>query len=481
MELTFIGMIQILLGSAIVLAGSPNQTFLFLILSALFDGSAAVLLPALGGSSIPPVQFALMFVFLRILVPKGGLYGRFPEAVRANAWLLLFCVYGTVMAFIAPRLFGGSINVYPMRPDLTAGLFDLVPLRPTPQNLTAGTYMIGTLLLAIASYIFSRGQGAARVLVNASIASGWFYIITGLLDLVTRGTPAEELLTIFRNGDYVQLNAEVDGFVRIRGLLPEASTYAGASFVFFVINAELWYRSIRTRMTGLLAAALALMLVLSTSSTAYVALAGYALIFTLRALAFPGVAPKGKIPRVAIAAFMILFVVAIVLAVIPELPNAIYSMILEMTVEKPSSDSGQQRLFWALQGWHGMIQSFGLGIGPGSFRSSSMIMAIIGSMGVIGVVSFAMYLLAFFQPSRRSTWGQGSELSSSLGGAFASAAVFGMIPALIGSPQATPGASFSIFAGAALALRPALAGRRPAAPRRWKHRAEAQLPAADQA
>ena len=169
---------------------------------------------------------------------------------------------------------------------------------------------------------------------------------------------------------------------------------------------------------------------------------------------------------------MILFAVAMVLAVVPELPNSIYNLILQMTVEKPTSDSGQQRLFWAMQGWHGMIASFGLGIGPGSFRSSSMIMAIIGSMGIIGIASFLMYMRAFFQPFRRSSWGEGSDLSNALGGGFASAAILCLIPASIGSPQANPSATFSILAGAALALRPALAAGKAAHLKRRKHRNE---------
>lgn len=461
MELTFIGLIQVVVGCAIVLAGGPNSAFLFLIFSGLFDGSAAVLLPALGGSSIPPVQFALMFVFLRIMVPKGGLYGRLPDAVRANAWLALFCFYGIANAFIGPRLFGGVINVYPMRPLPDSGLFDVMPLGPTSQNLTAGTYLLGTFLLALAAYIFCRGRGGAKILVDASIWSGWFFIVTGLLDLISRGTPLEETLSIFRNGDYVQMNVEVDGFVRIRGLLPEASTYAGMCFTFFVINAELWYRSIRPGSTGLLAIALAVMLVMSTSSTAYVALACYMLAFLLRALAIPGVAPKGKVPSVAIVAFAILFLVAVLLAMVPALPEAVYRMILAMTVEKSASDSGQQRLFWAMQGVQGLIRSYGLGIGPGSFRSSSTITAILGSMGLIGIASFALYLLAVLQPSRRSTWSIGDDLPQTLGGAFASAGVLSLIPAAVGSPLANPPAMFSILAGAALALRSAPARSTP--------------------
>lgn len=459
MELTEIGMVQVVIGLLIVLAGSANSAFFFLIASTLLEGSAAILLPALGGSSIPPGQFALLFVFLRIIAPKGGLYGYFPAAFRANSWLLCFCLYGIAMAYIGPRLFAGSINVFPMRPDPALGLFYRTPLQPTSQNLTAGIYMFGTLLMALAAYVFARRAGAGRTLVSATVFGGWFFILSALADILTRGTPFEEIFAIFRNGDYVQLSVEMDGFIRIRGFMPEASSYAGASFVFFVANAELWYRSIRTRQTGFIAIVLALVLILSTSSTAYVSLAAYFVLFLLRALLLPGLVPKGKLAGLGLAALSAMVVVAIAMAVMPEIPDAIYQLIVSMTVDKSTSTSGQQRLFWALQGLQAFQASHGLGIGPGSFRSSSMLTAIIGSMGIIGIASFAFYLLSVVQPGRRSTWGIGETTFQTLGSGFGCAAVLGLIPAFVGSAQATPGAVFAIFAGAALAFRPVLATR----------------------
>ncbi|WP_338468422.1 glycoside hydrolase [Novosphingobium sp. ZN18A2] len=465
MELTFVGLFQIVVGGLIVLAGRPGSALAFLIASSLFDGSAAIVLPALGGSSIPPVQFALLFVYLRILVPRGGLYGHFPAALRANAWLVLFCLYGLAMAFIGPRLFAGSIDVFPMRPNPNGGLFDVVPLHPTSQNLTGGTYMVGAMLLAVGAYVLARSEKATDALVSASVWSGWFLIVTGLLDVVSRGTPLEGVLNMFRNGDYAQFSVDVQGFVRIRGLMPEASTYASCCFAFFVVNSELWYRAIRPRATGWLAIALSLVLLLSTSSTAYVALGAYFAFLVVRALALPRLVPDGRIRRIMGFAFILLFLAAVMLAVVPSLPDAVFSMIVSMTVDKSSSLSGQQRLFWALQGIDALVKSHGLGIGPGSFRSSSIFFAILGSMGVIGIVSFTLYLLAVFQPMRRSSWGQaswekGTDIAQTAGGAFASAAILGLIPAAVGSPVASPAATFTIFAGAALALRPALSRSR---------------------
>lgn len=453
MELTFIGIIQIVLGTYVVLAGSVRSALIFLVVSALFDGSAAILLPELGGSSIPPVQFALLFTTLRILAPRGGYLGLLPPAISENKWIVFFAIYGIVSAYLAPRMFGGAIDIFPMRPDPTMGPYDTIPLVPTPQNLTAGFYMLGTLMLALSSYIFCRLPNGANALITALLLASWLHIATGVLDLASRGTPFDAILTVFRNGGYTPLDLSISGFIRIRGVLPEASSYAGLGFALFLANAELWYRSIRTRATGLVASALALLLILSTASTAYVALAAYGLFFVFRGIVFPNVAPKGKFLRATFVALGIVFLLSILLAVVPRLPFAVYELIIDMTFGKPSSDSGQQRLFWALQGWQGFIASYGLGIGPGSFRSSSMVTAILGSMGLVGIVSFAFYLKAVFQASKRSSWGEGFNLHQTVGGALGTAAVISLVPAAISSPHAFPGAFFSIMAGAAIGLR----------------------------
>lgn len=453
MELTFIGLALLVVGTLIVLAGGVRSAVAFLVLCAMFDGSAAIALPALGGSTIPPVQFALAFVLLRIFAPRGGYFSFLPAAINENKWIILFAIYGIVMSYVGPRLFGGAIDVFPMRPDPTMGLFDTVPLVPTAQNFTAAFYLVGTFLLAIASYIFCRTRGGAEALITALLIASWLHILTGVMDLLTRGTPFEVILSMFRNGGYSALDLSISGFIRIRGVLPEASSYAGIGFAVFVANAEMWYHSIRPRATGIVAAILAVILVISTASTAYVALAAYVFFFGLRAMAFPSAAPRGKIMTAVVVACLIVFGLSIMMALVPRLPFAIYELILEMTFGKPTSVSGQQRLFWAMQGWHAFLASYGLGIGPGSFRSSSMLAAILGSMGVVGVLTFLLYLKVVFRPSARSTWGIGPTFASSLGGALGTAALVSLVPAAVASPNVIPGALFSIMAGAAVGLR----------------------------
>ena len=45
----------------------------------------------------------------------GGQMAAFGRALRANGWLVCFVIYGVMIAFIAPRLFAGQIDVTPLR------------------------------------------------------------------------------------------------------------------------------------------------------------------------------------------------------------------------------------------------------------------------------------------------------------------------------------------------------------------------------
>lgn len=453
MELTYIGAIQLVIGIALLLGGSLRAIVFFLLLSGLFAGSAAIWLPALGGSSIPPTHFALIFVILRVLAPKGGFMGLVPEAIAANRWLVLFIVYGVVIAVVGPRMFAGDMNVSPMRMNKSFDLFDTVSLVPSAQNFTAAFYLVGTMLMAIVAYIVCRSRGGANMLVSAAITVGWLHLAIGMISLLARGTPLDGYLDLLRNGNYAQLDQAFRGFVRIRGIFPEASAYANFGFVYFVLNAELWYRSIRPLPTGLVAFGLALILFFSTSSTAYIGLAAYAVFFLLRALVLPKEIIWPQMYRLALAMLAISVITSSVFLLFPELIQTIGAIVTDMTIGKSDSASAQQRLFWATQGWDAFKISYGIGIGPGSFRSSSMVMAIIGTTGIIGSISFAAYIVGMYQPWRRSTFVRVADPEQSLGGTFATAALLAVVPLAVSSSQADPGINFAMLSGAALALR----------------------------
>ena len=451
---TWIGLVQIVIGLVLLVRGSVATMLIFTLVCGLFNGSASVLLPALGGSSIPPVQFALLFLFLRIAFQGRACIPAMVEAIRANGLLVIFVLYGVAIAIAGPRIFAGTMNVAPMRFIEIRDPFGTVPLEPTSQNVTNAVYLLGTLLMAVLGHMAVRAQGGTAALVRGGIIVSWAHIVTGLLGVAAHGTPAEIVFDLIRNGAYAQLDNSYQGFIRINGVLAEASIYAaiGLSWLFF--NFELWWRGVLPRQTGPAAFALAVVLIFSTSSTAYVGLGCYAAFIIVRCLVFPIYVPVDKLIALALSAVALAAIVSVAMLVQPSLFYAIVDMIRHMTVDKSDSLSGRQRLFWATQGWDAFIHSYGLGIGPGSFRSSSIIMAIMGSMGLIGLVTFFGYMWKVLAPTRASTWARVEDPYAAVSAAAGCAALAMIVPAAIGAPSPNPGIGFAAFAAAALALRP---------------------------
>ncbi len=449
--LTFVGLIQIAIGMVLLLRGSLASMLVFAMISGMFGGSASVIV---GGSSIPPVQFALAFIWIRMIIPGSRFGPAVGPAFRENIWLLVFVIYGVAIAYVGPRLFIGDMEVSPLRVSgPTSSLYSTVLLEPSSQNVTAAIYLIGTLMSAVATYVACRYRGGANALVRGAVIVAYVHAFTGRLGAVGRGTPVDAVFEVFRNATYSQLEQEANGFARINGLFPEPSAWASFAFSWFVLLAECWYRSIEPKSTGRAAALLLLVLLASTSSSAYVAVGGYAAFFAVRVFIFPQLASHQRIREASLIGLAAVMLLAVALIALPAFAAAIQDIANDALFEKADSESGRQRLFWALQGLEAFQVSFGLGIGPGSFRSSSLITAILGSCGVIGIVSYGAYLITLFQPRRASSWGVSGSLAARLGGAAGTAAILGQIPALVAAPTPVPSGEFAIVAGAALAFR----------------------------
>lgn len=452
MSFTFVGMIQLIVGM-LLLVRPVHAMIYFVLVSGLFGGAAAVTVTAIGNSSIPPIQFALLFVYLRLLMPRGGYFSMLGEAVRTNLLMVLFTLYGMAAAYAAPRIFAGQMNVAPLRFENARNLFDTVPLHPTPQNLTASIYLLGGLLLLLATYAICRARGGIEAFVPGMIWVTVIHAFSGVIAAATHGTAMDEVFGLFRNGSYAQLDQSYQGFARIDGFFPEASGYAAFGLSCFVFMAECWYRSILPRPAGQAALLMGAVLFFSTSSTAYVGLGCYFAFFVARAAIVPGLARPGRLKQAALALFAMVVIAALAMVLVPGLTAQVTDMLLHMTVEKRDSESGRQRLFWAMQGFEAFAVSGGLGIGPGSFRSSSLFTAILGTMGVIGMGTFLAYVAALLRPLPRHIGVDRGDGPTAVMGACATTAAMILVPAAISSPNSHPGTGFAMFAGAALAMR----------------------------
>lgn len=480
MVLTFIGAGQMLVGLMLFVGGSVEAMFAFVLASALFGGSAAILLPLLGGSSIPPVQFALLFIAMRLLVPGGGQMATLGRALRANGWLVCFVVYGVMIAFIAPRLFAGQIDVTPLRgrvearyASMLAYVYAVRPLAFSPQNLTTAVYLVGTLVAGLASFVACGRERGRAVLVRTLAVVGMAHALTGFASVALKGTPAETVLLVFRNASYAQLDHSYLGFVRMTGLWPEASSFANYGLLLFVFAFECWLRRIDPRWTGPAAMLLGTALALSTSSTAYAGMPAYALVLLLRAVLFPGALPADRALWIGAAMLIMVAAGSAVMIWQPRLADAFGEMLRHMTVDKGETLSALQRRFWAWQGIDAFIKSGGIGIGPGSFRSSSLATAVLGCTGVIGAVTLSLHLIGAFSPLRQSTWMPVADTALSTAGACSWAMMMGVAMTSIASPTCDPGTDIAMMGGAALAMR----RQRATASTRTAVRAQRPLPA----
>jgi len=453
LTVTIFGLLIPLVALLILWRGTLVGMLIFVLGCTLMGGSATVILTALGNSSVPPANLALLFLMLRCAAPRHEVHHGFWSAVDANRWLALFVLYGTLGAFVLPRLFAGAIDLTPLRPIPGHGLTYAVPLAFSNQNLTVGVYLFGTLLAAVAATMATGRGDSWRPLAKAAAVIGTVHAGFGIGSVVLAGTPLNIIFSFFRNGFYAQLSHSFEGLSRMTGIFPEAAVFAAYGLVWLVFLAELWLRRVEPRWTGPAALLLLLTLAASTSSTAYLGLGVYTVILALRALAGGGALSANRVVVLALLALAAATAVVAVAVASPQLAERLLGFISELTVDKLDSGSGVQRAFWARQGVDAFWASYGLGVGVGSFRSSSILTAILGSVGIIGSIAFLAMLWRVFMPLRGSTWGQVTDPRVATGAAASWTAIVSLAPASVAAPSPDPGLLWGMMAGIALGLR----------------------------
>jgi hypothetical protein len=460
MTITIFGVLVALIGGYLMLRASTLAMMVFVMLTTLMGGSAAFQL-ATGSSVLPSIEAVLLLAarcFLPSHRPPGSIY----LALNANLPLLLFTAYGVFGALILPFIFAGVVDVAPLRPVFSPDPFATVPLSFTPQNLTAAGYLFTTMLGAVCAYVAVQSPIAEKWVARTAAIMGLAHAAIGYGGIIAAGTPVAEFFNFFRNAQYNQVSQDVGGFARMNGIMAEPSSYAGYGVIYFVFCTELWLRNIDRKWTGPAALVLLTALVVSTSTTAYVGIGGYTAILALRQLFIPTTI---TVTKLAFMAGGLLGAVAVVLALLTFQPG--YLTIAEkvyrsMIVNKADSESALVRIMWARQGIEAFWASSGLGVGVGSFRSSSLGTAILGSMGVIGVATYTVHMLRVLKPTNKSTSVCTGHARVDVGVAAAWTVIAMSIPAFVAAPSPDPGLNWGLLGGIALGLR--------ARPVRWPAR-----------
>jgi hypothetical protein len=445
MTVELIGILTLLCGVA-GLFQSPSFIVYVFVCSTLLGASAAMILSALGGVSVPPAHLLLGFLILRLLNEKAVLRRMVREVApgRPGFWLLLVVVYSTLTAYFLPRLFAGQTATVPVRAESAY----LVPLEPSMSNLTQSMYFIGDLVCFMALSGYATSQHARRVLGDAALACVVLNLGFAALDLVTYFTNTTDLLSFIRNATYTMLNdTEAAGFKRIVGSFVEASAFGAITLAYFAYVGTLWTHGIRPRLTSTLTFLSFAALIFSTSTTAYVGLLAF--------LAFAYLAIILRIFYRPITRQMVFFIfglpllgATIVTAIALNDTYSIYFRDLMDTFvfNKMTTDSGMARAAWNQQGIQNFFDTFGFGAGNGSVRASSYPVAVISSLGLIGAVLLGLFLISVFVASQGR---HRDPLDDAYRQAAKAACLAGLITATVSGALVDLGLAFFVFAALA--------------------------------
>jgi hypothetical protein len=233
---------------------------------------------------------------------------------------------------------------------------------------------------------------------RAALVCAMLNLVFVVLDLLTYATNTTELLSFIRNSTYSMISeTEMAGFKRIVGSFVEASSFSYWTLGYFAFTTSLWLNGTATRLTLSLSVLSFVALLFSTSTTAYAGLAAFLLVQFVATGIKMLFRPIRRQMIIFIVALPMLFSIVVLMICLNEASYAYVGDLLDTFIfKKMSTASGVERSNWNSQAIRNFVDTFGLGAGNGSVRASSFPIAVIASLGVIGAVTYALFLVSIW-------------------------------------------------------------------------------------
>ena len=421
--------------------------------SLAFGATAIGTLASLGGSS--PLIFTVFCMLLIVSsVAHRGIWWEIGEMfgeIKA-AWVVLaLLVYAVVGALLFPRLFAGETSVF-VASRTGQGVFETA-LAPVSLNISQSGYFVLSGLTFFAVCLEMRRNPDV-----SNIRRGLFLFFSlaaamGLIDLMGKLAGLGDVLAPIRSAAYSMLtDVSQAGFWRIAGAYSEASSFGGTCLAGLAFSYTYWRRS-RSKPAFVLGLLMFVLLLLSTSSTAYV---GLAILAVPAAVGLVRSMLRGRL----LAGEMILLALMAAFAVLclslfvfdPGLFQPIHHLYEVSIVDKLNSSSGHERTYWNVKSIQSFFDTSGMGVGLGSSRASSWVIAVLSQFGVFGTALVAVLVILLARGLRGVPVPPGSELADVEASARATAFAT-LTSASIAGGSADPGLVFMIALATTLVLR----------------------------
>jgi hypothetical protein len=338
---------------------------------------------------------ALLFIIY--ILSQYALGMRYPgerAVLRAAFPLLALLFYALMSAWLLPDVFAGRILVDPQKQNpLAPGI--PVPLQFSSGNVTQSLYLTINVIFAVAVAIFmTRRAISYKNIISAYLLGG--YVVVGLtfwqFGSRVAGIPFPDDL-LQSNPGWAIVEQAIGSVPRVQGPFSEPSALAG--YMSGVALCCLWLsiRGYRIMQPNLLLALAIATTLLSTSTTGIITLiVGLPVTLAIASVGgVPGATGRiGKIVSLLLLAGLLM--VGPIFLLKPGLVDSV-GTVVEATVTKGQSDSYTARSASDAGAMATLDLTYGLGVGWGSYRSSSLIPGILANGGVFGM-AMILWLVA---------------------------------------------------------------------------------------
>ena len=445
---------------------TPERLLQLVFIGAAFDAAAVLVL---GGYGVTPGLLpALLFIgYFLLRLALGAGYPTGNGVLRVLTPFILVVIGALVSSLLMPRFFEGDIYVWPQK---LSGFNVLTPLGPNAGNYTQDMYLIinAGLTVAASFYLVKIGANLNR-LFNTYLCTGLMVVFISLWQFASNTVHVWFPTSFFLSNPGWALLADeaIGSVIRLSGPFSEPAALAG--YLCGTVGASTWMvvNGDRRRLTRLVLVLSLGVLLLCTSTTGYAALAIMAAGLALYAFVVGSATLKKRVlVGLAGGGLVVAITVAAVPAVAPGVARQAVSVV-NATLTKQQSSSYEGRTTTDLDSLYAAAESYGLGVGWGSNRSSSLIPGLaagVGIWGVAGLLWFVARILAHVRTAQRRV--AVPELKMVIHGC-AGALIGVVVSALLSGPSITS-TDFYLL----LALLIATAGRQ-----RWEtSAAQAALP-----
>lgn len=422
------------LGSALIVG---------LVASCAFGSTAIATVTALGGSS--PLLYNVFGAAIIISAIASRTAARDLAAVFNRTWVPWvvtgLILYACGSAVIMPRLFSDQTSTFSV--SSTTGFVE-VALSPTSGNLLQTSYLVLFALTFVALSMLSTRTDATRAMCRGFFAWAAIVAAGGILDVGAKSAGLGDVLEIVRTANYAFLtNAEESGFSRINGTFSEASAFAGTALGALAFTYTYW-RGCRSPGALILTVCLLLLLVFSTSSTAYIGLLILMVPFCLGTAWSLARGRDSWNTGVTLWLLVLLVSLALILLVArPEYLDSADRLIRSTLIDKANSESAVERSYMNQISVQNVLDTWGLGVGYGSSRSSSWFLAVLSQLGVIGSVLQLLLLAPFMRGMKNSArWGEAPPNVAVLHDSLQACALALFVGQTISGTNANPGILF---------------------------------------